>query len=120
VNRKLLLTALPTFALLASAAGTVAQGPASEPPAACIDPHLGIEGHWLGGRDFLVRNEVGHNKSQIRVTTTCFNLDRTATVHVISQQKCVEVGDIMVSQVLGGPTQNCRIVGVHPFANNPT
>ena len=120
MNRKLLLAALPGLALLAPAPAAVAQSPAPEPPAACIDPHLGTEGHWLGGRDFLVRNEVGQNKSQIRVTTTCFNLDRTATVHVISQQKCIEVGDIMVSQVLGGPTQRCRIVGVHAFAQNPT
>jgi hypothetical protein len=120
MNRKLVITAVPALALLASASAVVAQPQTPEPAAACIDPHLGIEGHWLGGRDFLVRNAVGQNKSQIRVTTTCFNLDRTATVHVISEQKCVEVGDTMVSQVLGGPTQRCRIVGVHAFANNPT
>ena len=120
MNRMLLIAALPAVALLVSASVTIAQAPAPEPAAACIDPHLGIESHWLDGRDFLVRNAVGHNKSQIRVTTTCFNLDRTATVHVISEQKCVEVGDTIVSQVLGGPTQRCRIVGVHPFANNPT
>ena len=119
MNSKFLIIALPALALMASVS-SIAQPAAPEPPAACIDPHLGIEGHWLGGRDFLVRNAVGHNKSQIRVTTTCYNLDRTATVHVISEQKCVEVGDTMVSQVLGGPTQRCRIVGVHPFAKNPT
>lgn len=120
MNGKLLITALPALALLLLATGVAAQPAAPEPKAACIDPHLGIEGHWLGARDFLVRNAVGQNKSQIRVTTTCFNLDRTATVHVISEQKCVEVGDVMVSQVLGGPSQRCRIVGVHAFANNPT
>lgn len=120
MNRKFCIIVLPALVLLASATGIAAQPVAPEPKGACIDPHLGIEGHWLGARDFVVRNAVGQNKSQIRVTTTCFNLDRTATVHVISEQKCVEVGDVMVSQVLGGPSQRCRIVGVHPFANNPT
>jgi hypothetical protein len=67
----------------------------------------------------MIRNALGPNHTEIRATTGCTNLDRSATFHIQSNMQCVEIGDPVAASDLGGPVQHCRILGFAPYKPAP-
>ena len=66
----------------------------------------------------LARNAFGSDHRAAKLETTCIHVDRAATVSLHSFTRCIAVGDDVVTSVLGGPREICRVTGVTPAAQS--
>src|SRR4249920_651097 len=71
---------LSFLAGLAVAAATPALSAAS--PQACVNTRLGYEARPVGTREVMVRNSLGEHRAELRLTTTCFAMNREDAVRI--------------------------------------
>ncbi len=84
-------------------------------PSPCIHLARGYNARAIGHRDIWIRESLGKNRPALRLRTTCFNLDRVAAITVKSRFTCVDRGDTVIAQTLGGETQRCSILKMSPY-----
>jgi hypothetical protein len=99
-------------------AGFLASMPAVSAPAAspgCVNARLGYEARTIGTREVMVRNALGAHRTELRLTTTCVNMNRDDAVRIDALSTCVTTGDRILVSTLGGGHQSCRVTGVSPY-----
>jgi hypothetical protein len=103
------------FAVLFAAAPMAAM--AATPGNICVNPHLDYDAHSIGHRDVVVRSSLGHDRPEVKLTTTCFDLDATSLIRVSSPFNCIGQGDFVLASNIDGHRQRCRITGVAPYVH---
>jgi hypothetical protein len=63
----------------------------------------------------MVRNSLGERRTELRLTTTCTEMNRDDAVRINALSTCVETGDRVLVSRLGGGQQTCRVTGVGPY-----
>ena len=66
----------------------------------------------------LARNAFGSDHRAVKLDTTCIHVDRAATISLHSFSQCIAVGDDVVTSLLGGHREICRVTHVTPSAQN--
>jgi hypothetical protein len=66
----------------------------------------------------LARNAFGSDHRAVKLETTCIHVDRGAFVSLHSFTRCIAVGDDVVTSVIGGHREICRVIGVTPAAES--
>ena len=66
----------------------------------------------------LARNAFGEDRRAVKLETTCIHVDRAAFVSLHSFSQCIAIGDDVVTRVIGGHSEICRITGVTPAAQS--
>jgi hypothetical protein len=101
------------LALLTAAAPVLAAEAPARP--ICIDPHYDYQALYLKDHDIVVKQTLGHDHRQLRVTTTCFNLRSALSIRVSADFKCLDKGDNVATNTIDGEHQQCRITHVEPY-----
>jgi hypothetical protein len=81
----------------------------------CINLRLGYEARTIGTREVMVRNSLGERRNELKLTTTCFNMNRDDAVRIDAFSTCEGTGDRVSVSALGGGHQTCRVTGVGPY-----
>ncbi len=92
-----------------------AAAPAFSAPQACVNTRLGYEARPVGTREVMVRNSLGEHRAELRLTTTCFAMNREDAVRIDALSTCVETGDRVFVSTFGGGHQACRVTGVGSY-----
>ena len=101
------------------AANADAKAPSPVAPP-CVDVNRGYNIRAIGHRDLWIREELGKpDRPQLRLSTTCFNLEPTTAFTIQAFTSCVDRGDFVVAQDLGGRMQRCRILSVSVYDGKP-
>jgi hypothetical protein len=66
----------------------------------------------------LARNAFGSDRRAVKLDTTCIHVDRGAFVSLHSFTRCIAVGDDVVTSVIGGHREICRVTGMTPVAES--
>jgi len=66
----------------------------------------------------LARNAFGSDHRAVTLDTTCIHVDRAAAISLHSFSQCIAVGDDVVTSLLGGHREICRVTHVTPAAQN--
>ena len=103
----------------ASAAPAFAPALAQDKPL-CVDAsqHDRYNARPLSLHTVLARNAFGEDRRAVKLETTCIHVDRAAFISLHSFTRCIAVGDDVVTSVLGGPREICRVTGVTPAAQS--
>lgn len=62
----------------------------------------------------LARNAFGADHRAVKLDTTCIHVDRAATISLHSFSQCIAVGDDVVTSLIGGHREACRVTHVTP------
>ena len=62
----------------------------------------------------LARNAFGSDHRAVKLETTCIHVDRAAFISLRSFTRCIAIGDDVVTSVLGGQRELCRVTKVIP------
>ena len=62
----------------------------------------------------LARNAFGSDHRAVKLETTCIHVDRAAFISLRSFTRCIAIGDDVVTSVLGGQREICRVTKVIP------
>ena len=81
----------------------------------CVNVRLGYEARTIGTREVMVRNSLGEHRTQLKLTTTCFNMNKDDAVRIVALSNCVMTGDNVFVSQLGGGYQSCRVTGVSAY-----
>lgn len=113
--------AYAVFALLIASAPAPAE-PAATPPTGniCIDTHWDYQALWLSGHDIVAKQTFGRDHRELKISTTCFDLESSDFIRLSSDFRCVAMGDKVFTHKLGGHSQVCRISHVEPYVPAPT
>lgn len=103
-----------TIALL-TAAVLLAVTPALAAPTICINPHFSYQARYLSGHDIVAKATLGHDRRELKLTTTCIFLQSANFISLSSDFSCVGRGDTVVTSTIDGRRQACRITHVEPY-----
>jgi hypothetical protein len=81
----------------------------------CVNARRGYEARTIGTREVMIRNTLGEHRTELKLTTTCVNMNRDDAVRIDALSTCVTTGDRVFVSVLGGGHQACRVTGVGPY-----
>lgn len=62
----------------------------------------------------IARNAFGSDHRAVKLETTCIHVDRAAFVSLRSFTRCIAIGDDVVTSILGGGREICRVTKVSP------
>jgi hypothetical protein len=100
-------------------AGLLAVAPvaAAAPPrdTVCVNPHYDYQARWLSGHDIVIKQTFGHDQRELKLSTTCIDLDKPDLIRVSSSFNCVGMGDDVFISKIDGHRQACRISHVEPY-----
>jgi hypothetical protein len=101
-------------AMLAVLPASFASAAQNSPKKICIDPQHS-ESRVIASHEILTRNALGHERPELKLSTTCLFLRPTDSVRVSSSFNCVDLGDIVVAANIDGHIQTCRVSGVEKY-----
>jgi hypothetical protein len=103
-------------------AATTAPAFAQEDKPLCVDAsqHDRYNARPLSLHTVLARNAFGEDRRAAKLETTCIHVDRAAFISLHSFTRCIAVGDDVVTSVLGGHREICRVTGVTLAAQSYT
>jgi len=104
------------FAAAPAAAETSAAPPQGH---VCIDPHWSYQARWLSGNTIVAEQTLGHNNRELKISTTCIDLEGPDTIRLGSTFSCVGLGDEVFASKIDGHSQRCRISHVEPYVPAP-
>ena len=114
--------ALLGFACLLAAASPGFADPAAaitDGKSICVATQRGYDAHVLGHREIWVRNSLGSNRPELKLTTSCFDLQPTMGLSVSSISPCIERGDKVTATDLNGHVKQRRVIDVTPYSSTP-
>jgi hypothetical protein len=62
----------------------------------------------------LARNAFGSDQRAVKLETTCIHVDRAAYISLRSFNRCIAVGDDVITNIPGGRREVCRVTRVTP------
>jgi len=104
--------------LLATMSLTVAAEAADPPKTSCIDPHRDYVARALTNHEVYVENSMGAKKPPLRVTTSCFHLERSSGFGFSKEYSCIGQGDGVVASTFS-EVQSCRVTKIAPYVPQP-
>ncbi len=100
-------------------AGVLAAGPAlaaTQPDGPiCVDPKRSYQALYLKDHDIIAKQTIGHDRRQLRLTTSCINLRAALSIALGSSFNCIGLGDDVFTSTIDGERQSCRSTHVEPY-----
>jgi hypothetical protein len=108
--------ALLILALAAAAMPGIAPAFAQDDKPLCVDASGGTRynARPLSLHTVLARNAFGSDHRAVKLDTTCIHIDRAAYVSLRSFNRCIAVGDDVITTIPGGEREVCRVTRVTP------
>ena len=88
---------------------------AESPHNICIDTHYSYQARYLAGQDIVAKALLGHDRRELKISTTCIFLSSANHIALSSEFSCIATGDTVATSSLSGERQSCRITHVEPF-----
>ncbi len=85
----------------------------------CIDPHWSYQARWLAGHDIVAKQTLGHGNKELKLSTTCFDIEAADTIRFSSSFSCVGLGDDVFVSKIDGHRQHCHISHIEPYVPGP-
>ncbi len=82
----------------------------------CIDPHYDYQALYLKDHDIVIKQTLGRDHRQLKLTTTCIDLRSAMTIRVSADFRCLDKGDNVATNTIDGHFQQCRITHIEPYA----
>jgi len=111
--------AYAVFATLIAAAPAAAATLTPPKGDICIDPHWSYQARWLKGNAIVAKQTLGHDHRELKISTTCVDLDNPDTIRLASSFNCVGMGDEVYATKIDGHAQRCHISHVEPYVPAP-
>ena len=106
-----------TLALVSAAAPAFAAATPDKP--ICVDPKRSYQALYLKDNDVVAKQTIGHDRRELRLSTTCINLRSALTISLGSSFNCIAMGDDVFTSTIDGERQACRITHVEPYVAPP-
>lgn len=98
----------------------LAAAPALAGAKVCINPQWDYEAHALSHDEVYLKATLGKARPALRLTTSCWNLEKPDSISVSAQIGCVSTGDVVVATKIDGHREQCRVTAVAAFPAGAT
>ncbi|HXC54186.1 MAG TPA: hypothetical protein VNU97_02740 [Rhizomicrobium sp.] len=81
----------------------------------CLHADRSYQARYLSGHDVVAKQTIGHDRRELKLSTTCINLSSAFQISLSGEFNCLDKGDTVITSTIDGERQSCRITAVEPY-----